>query len=114
MTRTSGGEDANRELAREIRNEAQKLARDYRIQKVQFLGCDVSLDGLYIEVKYEADGDSELKTCRTRWFGGPLRRPGGAPPIYVYRAGGRCGRLRHLWTSAVLRGLERGSEHGAG
>ena len=53
-------EDANRELAREVRNEAQKLARDYRIQKVQFVGCDVSLDGLYIEVKYEAEDDSDF------------------------------------------------------
>ncbi len=44
-------------MAREVRNEAQKLARDHRIEKVQFVGCDISLDGLYIEVKYEAEGD---------------------------------------------------------
>src|SRR3712207_9123854 len=37
-------EDENRERAREIRNEAQKLARDHAIEKVQFIGCDVSLD----------------------------------------------------------------------
>lgn len=54
-------EDANRELAREVRNEAQKLARDYQIEKVQFIGCDVSLDGLYIEVKYQTDDDPNLR-----------------------------------------------------
>lgn len=54
-------EDANRELAREVRNEAQKLARDYQIEKVQFIGCDVSLDGLYVEVKYQTDGDPDLR-----------------------------------------------------
>ncbi|MGB3633605.1 MAG: regulatory iron-sulfur-containing complex subunit RicT [Rubrobacteraceae bacterium] len=53
-------EDANRELAREIRKEAEKFARDYRIQKVQFVGCDVSLDGLYVEVKYESEEDSDF------------------------------------------------------
>jgi len=45
-------EDANRELGRQIRDEAQKLARDHRIKKIEFIGCDVSLDGSYIEVKY--------------------------------------------------------------
>lgn len=54
-------EDANRELAREVRNEAQKLARDYQIEKVQFIGCDVSLDGLYVEVKYQTDADPDLR-----------------------------------------------------
>ncbi|MDX6379423.1 MAG: hypothetical protein QOI57_447 [Rubrobacteraceae bacterium] len=53
-------EDANRELGREIRNEAQKLARDYRIKGVEFIGCDVSLDGSYIEVKYSAENRPDL------------------------------------------------------
>ena len=47
--------DHLRELGREVRNEARKLARDYRITGVQFIGCDVSLDGSYVEVKYEAE-----------------------------------------------------------
>lgn len=46
-------EDANRELGRAVRGEARKLARDHSIEGVQFIGCDVSLDGAYIEVKYE-------------------------------------------------------------
>jgi cell fate regulator YaaT (PSP1 superfamily) len=49
-------ENANRELGREIRDEAQKLARDHRIKKIEFIGCDVSLDGSYIEVKYGTEG----------------------------------------------------------
>jgi cell fate regulator YaaT (PSP1 superfamily) len=49
-------EGANRELGREIRNEAQKLARDHRIKGVEFIGCDISLDGSYIEVKYGTEG----------------------------------------------------------
>jgi len=53
-------EDERRELAREVRIEAQKLARDHRIQGVQFIGCDVSLDGSYIEVKYESEKDVNL------------------------------------------------------
>ncbi len=48
-------EDEHRELGRKIRMEAQKLARDYAIERVQFIGCDVSLDGYYIEVKYQMD-----------------------------------------------------------
>jgi cell fate regulator YaaT (PSP1 superfamily) len=48
-------DDEHRELGREIRNEAQKLARDHRVENVQFIGCDVSLDGYYIEVKYQTD-----------------------------------------------------------
>jgi cell fate regulator YaaT (PSP1 superfamily) len=48
-------EDRNRELGRAIREEARKLARDHRIEGVQFIGCDVSLDGAYIEVKYQTD-----------------------------------------------------------
>ena len=49
-------EDAHRELGRDVRNEAQKLARDHQIKGVEFFGCDVSLDGSYIEVKYGAEG----------------------------------------------------------
>jgi cell fate regulator YaaT (PSP1 superfamily) len=52
-------EDANRELGRAVREEARKLARDHRIEGVQFIGCDVSLDGAYIEVKYE-NGEKEV------------------------------------------------------
>ena len=48
-------EDEHRELGREIRMEAQKLARDYKIEKVQFIGCDVALSGDYVEVKYQTD-----------------------------------------------------------
>jgi cell fate regulator YaaT (PSP1 superfamily) len=48
-------EDANRERGREIRTEAQKLARDYGVENVQFIGCDVSLDGYYVEVKYQTE-----------------------------------------------------------
>ncbi len=48
-------EDRHRELGREMRVEARKLARDYRISGVEFIGCDVSLDGEYVEVKYQAD-----------------------------------------------------------
>ena len=53
-------EDAHRELGRGVRNEAQKLARDYQIKGVEFFGCDVSLDGSYIEVKYGAEGRPNL------------------------------------------------------
>lgn len=59
-------EDENRELGREIRNEAQKLARDYRIENARFIGCDVSLDKLYVEVKYESDGDRNLDAVKDR------------------------------------------------
>jgi cell fate regulator YaaT (PSP1 superfamily) len=52
-------EDANRELGRAVREEARKLARDHRIEGVQFIGCDVALDGAYIEVKYE-NGEKEV------------------------------------------------------
>ncbi|CAN5883441.1 stage 0 sporulation family protein [soil metagenome] len=52
-------EEANRELGRAVREEARKLARDHRIEGVQFIGCDVSLDGAYIEVKYE-NGEKEV------------------------------------------------------
>ena len=48
-------EDRNRELGRGVREEARKLARDHTIEGVQFIGCDLSLDGSYIEVKYQAD-----------------------------------------------------------
>lgn len=57
-------EDAHRELGREIRNEAQKLARDYYIKGVEFIGCDVSLDGSFVEVKYQAEGRLDLKPIR--------------------------------------------------
>jgi cell fate regulator YaaT (PSP1 superfamily) len=53
-------EDANRELSREVRNEAQKLARDHQLKGVEFFGCDISLDGSYIEVKYGAEGRPNL------------------------------------------------------
>ena len=58
------GESANRELGREIRVEAQKLARDHRIKDVSFIGCDVSLDGSYVEVKYETAGKPDLRAVR--------------------------------------------------
>jgi cell fate regulator YaaT (PSP1 superfamily) len=45
-------EDGRRELGREMRTEAQKLARDHRILGLSFVGCDVSLDGRFAEVKY--------------------------------------------------------------
>lgn len=48
-------EDRHRELGREMRKEAWKLARDHRIDKVEFIGCDVSLDGEYVEVKYQTE-----------------------------------------------------------
>ncbi len=48
-------EDRNRELGRGVREEARKLARDHTIKGVQFIGCDVSLDGSYIEVKYQSE-----------------------------------------------------------
>ncbi len=48
-------EDRNRELGRGVREEARKLARDHTIKGVQFIGCDISLDGSYIEVKYESE-----------------------------------------------------------
>jgi cell fate regulator YaaT (PSP1 superfamily) len=57
-------EDANRELGRQIRKEAQKLARDHRITEVEFIGCDISLDGSYIEVKYQAEGRLNLDPVR--------------------------------------------------
>ena len=47
--------DHHRELGREVRNEASKLARDHRISGVQFIGCDLSLDGSYVEVKYQSE-----------------------------------------------------------
>jgi cell fate regulator YaaT (PSP1 superfamily) len=56
-------DDANRELGREIRKEAQKLARDHQI-KVSFIGCDVSLDGRFIEVKYQSEGWPNLDPVR--------------------------------------------------
>ena len=55
---------ANREMGREVRVEAQKLARDHRVKDVSFIGCDVSLDGSYIEVKYESTGKPNLGAIR--------------------------------------------------
>jgi cell fate regulator YaaT (PSP1 superfamily) len=52
-------EDRHRELGRDVREEARKLARDHTIEGVQFIGCDVSLAGSYIEVKYQSD-DKEV------------------------------------------------------
>ncbi len=48
-------EGGHRDLGREMRSEAQKLARDHRIGGVSFIGCDVSLDGRFVEVKYMAE-----------------------------------------------------------
>ena len=48
-------ESGHRELGREVRLEAEKLARDHRIGGVSFIGCDVSLDGRFVEVKYAAE-----------------------------------------------------------
>jgi cell fate regulator YaaT (PSP1 superfamily) len=57
-------DDARREMGREIREEARKIARDRRIQGVEFIGCDVSLDGYYVEVKYQAEGRMNLDPVR--------------------------------------------------
>ncbi|MDP9455075.1 MAG: hypothetical protein CYG60_09215 [Actinobacteria bacterium] len=57
-------DSANRELGREIRVEAQKLARDHRVKDVSFIGCDVSLDGSYVEVKYESKSKPDLGAVR--------------------------------------------------
>ncbi len=54
-------EDGNRDFGREVRLEAEKLARDHRVKDVRFIGCDVSLDGSYVEVKYESEKDSDLR-----------------------------------------------------
>jgi cell fate regulator YaaT (PSP1 superfamily) len=62
-------ESANRELGREVRGEAQKLARDHRIGGVQFIGCDVSLNGEYLEVKYQADREVDLGAVREKLEG---------------------------------------------
>jgi cell fate regulator YaaT (PSP1 superfamily) len=53
-------DDEHRELGREIRNEAQKLARDHQIKGVEFIGCDVSLSGSFVEVKYTSEGPPDL------------------------------------------------------
>jgi cell fate regulator YaaT (PSP1 superfamily) len=57
-------EDEHRELGREIRAEAQKLARDHLIKGVKFIGCDVSLDGSFVEVKYGAENRPNLGPVR--------------------------------------------------
>jgi cell fate regulator YaaT (PSP1 superfamily) len=53
-----------RELAREVREEARKIARDHRIGEVQFIGCDVSLDGTHVEVKYETEAEPDLRPVK--------------------------------------------------
>jgi len=58
-------DDRHRKLGREIRDEAQKLARDHRIKGVQFIGCDVSLDGHHADVKYEAESHPALDPVRS-------------------------------------------------
>jgi cell fate regulator YaaT (PSP1 superfamily) len=58
-------DDRHRKLGRDIRDEAQKLARDHRIKGVQFIGCDVSLDGHHAEVKYEAESHPALDPVRS-------------------------------------------------
>ncbi len=58
-------DDRHRKLGREIRDEAQKLARDHHIKGVQFIGCDVSLDGHHAEVKYEAESHPALDPVRS-------------------------------------------------
>jgi cell fate regulator YaaT (PSP1 superfamily) len=58
-------DDRHRKLGRDIRDEAQKLARDHRIKGVQFIGCDVSLDGYHAEVKYEAASHPALDPVRS-------------------------------------------------
>lgn len=65
ILRVATGEDElteseHRELGRDVRAEAQKLARDHRINGVSFIGCDVSLDGAFIEVKYASEGRQDL------------------------------------------------------
>jgi cell fate regulator YaaT (PSP1 superfamily) len=55
---------AHRELGREVRKEAQKLARDHHIKGVEFIGCDISLDGSYTEVKYQSEGRPNLDPVR--------------------------------------------------
>ncbi len=57
-------DDAYRELGREIRKEAQKLARDHHIKGVEFIGCDVSLDRSFVEVKYQAEARPKLDPVR--------------------------------------------------
>ena len=49
-----------RELGREVTKEARKLVRDHQIKKVEFIGCDISLDGGRGEVKYTAENRVEL------------------------------------------------------
>lgn len=51
----------NREFGREIRLESEKLARDHRLRGVRFIGCDVSLEGSYVEVKYESEKEADLR-----------------------------------------------------
>ena len=63
--RDEAEEDEHRELGREIREEARKLARDHRVKGVEFIGCDVSLDGSYVEVKFGSqNGWTNLEPVR--------------------------------------------------
>ncbi len=57
-------EEAHRDMARDIRKEAVKLLRDHRIGQVEIIGCDVSLDASYIEVKYQSEQDPDLSRVR--------------------------------------------------
>ncbi|MDQ4106680.1 MAG: hypothetical protein M3157_05855 [Actinomycetota bacterium] len=57
-------ERAKREMGREVREEARKIARDHRIGEVQFIGCDVSLDGTHIEVKYQTEREPNLRPVK--------------------------------------------------
>jgi len=57
-------EGEHRELAREIRKETIKLLRDHRIGRVDVIGCDVSLDRSYIEVKYQSESEPNLSRVR--------------------------------------------------
>ena len=57
-------EEAHRDMARDIRKETVKLLRDHRIGQVEIIGCDVSLDASYIEVKYQSEQDPDLSRVR--------------------------------------------------
>gem|GEM_PF-194152 len=78
-------EDEQRELGRDVRNEAQKLARDHRIQGVEFFGCDVSLDRSFIEIKYGAEGRPGLNPVVNGLERLVSVAAGGALAAYAYR-----------------------------
>ena len=103
-------EDANRELGRAVREEARKLARDHRIEGVQFIGCDVALDGAYIEVKYE-NGEKEVdlgpvKSGLERTY--DARVPSGSSALSSGR-GTPAGATRAACLSAAPLGAARGA-----